>query len=53
MRSPKTETIIAQKLCFVHKWVVFVHFIWLCAQKVVPLQPIFKIHIIYIYNLWL
>ena len=27
---------------FVHKLVDFVHFIWLCAQKVVPLQPFFK-----------
>ena len=27
------------------------HFIWLCPQKAVPLRPIFKIHIIYIYNM--
>ena len=34
-----------------HKRVDFVHFIWLCPQKAVPLRPIFKIHIIYIYNM--
>jgi len=33
---------IAQISKFVHKKVDFVHFILLCAQKVVPLRPIFK-----------
>ena len=33
---------IAQFGKFVHKKVDFVHFILLCAQKVVPLRPIFK-----------
>ena len=38
----KCKINVAQNARFVHKRVVFVHFIWLCAQKVVPLQPIFE-----------
>ena len=35
---------IAQKTWFVHIEAVFVHFIWLCAQKVVPLQRFLRKH---------
>ena len=61
----ESQIIFAQKSSFVHKRAIFVHFVWLCAQKVVPLHRLFekgaartglhcpctpfRIHIIYIY----
>jgi hypothetical protein len=36
--SRNNKKITAQIARFVHKRADFVHFIWLCAQKVVPLQ---------------
>ena len=38
MFSEWTVFFCAQTACFVHKHVVFVHFVWLCAQKNVPLH---------------
>ena len=40
----ESQIIFAQKSSFVHKRAIFVHFVWLCAQKVVPLRAILENH---------
>ena len=45
---------LAQKGSSVHNKALFVQFIWLCAQKVVPLQPFLKgYHFYTLFIIWL